>query len=108
MKNDLGKLYDRYDVRELVANELESAVEAHGSKFADSHHAYAVLREEYEEAQNEMVVAKACMGTLWECIKRDEARGIPLALEEVRKRCAACLLELAQCLAVIEKWGQCF
>lgn len=58
-------------VQELVAFELARANTIHPPKFNSMHEAYAVILEEYEEAENEWEKLGVIIGSAWCDIKMD-------------------------------------
>lgn len=62
----------RDDVEKLVHKELQAAIEIHG--LHNSHHeAYAVIKEELEEAEEELEMCKIRLKDMW-CKVRDNDR----------------------------------
>lgn len=58
-------------VQEIVTFELERANTIHPPKFNSMHEAYAVILEEYEEAENEWEKLGVIIGIAWCDIKMD-------------------------------------
>lgn len=56
-------------VNELVELELERAKEKHGEKFNSKMEAYGVLKEEIEEAQEDIEYIFANLDVFWEAIR---------------------------------------
>ena len=61
----------KLEVEMLAVTELERANEKFDSKFNSTHEAYAVLKEEIEEAEAELKNAKMMLENCWFDIKRD-------------------------------------
>lgn len=58
----------RDDVEKLVHKELQEAIEIHG--LHNSHHeAYAIIKEELEEAEEELVKCQACLANMWDGVR---------------------------------------
>ena len=62
-----------------VEAELTSANEKH-PPFASLHEAYAVIKEELEEAEEELVLAKRVLNYAWHSIRCDD---VDMALENI-------------------------
>lgn len=67
------------EIRDAIEHELVSANEIH-PLFASLHEAYAVMREEFEEMEEQVDICMESMQELWRCIKKDHEKG---ALEEL-------------------------
>ncbi len=57
----------------LAKKEYENAIEKFGAKHNSPHEAYAVMREELEEAENEIEKLNILINTqFWQCVKFDD------------------------------------
>ena len=61
----------KLEVEMLAVTELERANEKFDSKFNSTHEAYAILKEEVEEAEAELKNAKMMLENCWFDIKRN-------------------------------------
>lgn len=67
-------------INEAVKLELVNAVKTYGPKYNTLHEAYAVLLEEFEEANNDINYIHNHLKSIWENVKGDDE---PEALDEV-------------------------
>lgn len=88
-------------VKVLMHEEYERAAERFGEKFNSPHEAYAVLKEEMEEAQSEMRCILGQMEAYWIRIKENMITDGSLEVIEERALNAAC--ELIQVAAIAYK-----
>lgn len=88
-------------VRALMDEEYERAAERFGEEFNSPHEAYAVLKEEVEEAQSEMRCILGQMEAYWIRIKENMITDGSLEVIEERALNAAC--ELIQVAAIAYK-----
>lgn len=86
----------------LVEEELAAAMEEHGS-FASAHEGYAVLLEEVEEAEAELLALRALVADLWQGVKRDNAEGIWGAAEWIAQYAVNLAAEAVQVSAMAWK-----
>lgn len=88
-------------VDQLIQAEYKYACENWGDKYNSLHEAYAVLKEEIEEVQNDFNFINNYFNSLWGSIKQDYAIDHTLiCLEDYTKHA---MKELAQCGAVLQK-----
>ena len=88
---------------DLIQAEYLNAVVNFGEKFNSLHEGYAVLREEVEEANEDMTRIKYSLEDFWKWIKQDTKiypKDIDIVIEEYLKYCIS---ELAQVGAVLMK-----
>jgi hypothetical protein len=83
--------------------ELAQAVLEHGDKFNSMHEAWAVLKEEIEEAYQEYINIKGDHNGLWECVTRNEKKSFIVGAQFIQKYVIRAMKELAQVWAVCEK-----
>ena len=88
-------------VKVLMHEEYERAAERFGEKFNSPHEAYAVLKEEMEEAQKEMRYTLGQTEVYWIRIKENRITDGTLEVIEERALNAAC--ELIQVAAIAYK-----
>lgn len=89
----------RESIEQAVAYELQNIVKNYGAVYASEHEGYAVLLEEVEEANSEMIFVKGILEKFWESIKCNKvnkellyfAKKHALSLaEEAVQVCAVC------------------
>lgn len=61
---------DNKIIHTLIEEELAEANKKH-PLFTDSHHAYAVIKEETEELHEELVACEGLLGDMWHRIRED-------------------------------------
>ena len=88
-------------VQELVAFELERANTMHPPKFNSMHEAYAVILEEYEEAQEAFKRVERDRDLAWDSIKHDENPAGRLG--QMEKLAIAAAAEMIQVAAMCRK-----
>lgn len=97
IKDETKKLIDK-----AIEIELQNALEQ--KEFADAHHAYAILKEELEEAE---FYFRVCCFQLeeevWRNIKDDEMQEAKSAFNVILQRSKRAMAELARVAAVCEK-----
>lgn len=81
--------------------ELENALEQ--GRFADMHHAYAILKEEVEEARFHSAIIKETLRYFWDLIKHNEEDAYLYKVNEIRINAYNAITELIQVCAVCEK-----
>lgn len=86
------------EIDSLVLNEKNDALKTHGS-FRSDHEAYAIIKEEVEEASEELSLMSTCLDTIWNRTKRDMNITVDVKeLESLSKRCACeCIQVAAMC-----------
>lgn len=90
-------------ITQLVDEEYNRAAAKFGKKHNSSHEAYAVIKEELEEAKDEYISADIALDNFWKCTKRDnicETKQLARFIEE-RAIKAAC--EFVQVAAMAQK-----
>ena len=90
-------------IDEAIKNEFEQACKCYGAYFNSSHEGYAVLREEIEEAKDNIEEMLRHLSEMWETVKTDDVEGY---LKEARliglyANFLAC--EACQVAAVVKK-----
>lgn len=90
-------------IQELVNEELEEAKKKHGEYLNSSHEKYAVLLEEFEEAQKEFDEMLVTMRYLWICIKKDSDNKATANISNLKQRTIHCIQELIQVVAMCDK-----
>ncbi len=87
-------------VEELSDNELRKAISDHGY-FHSDHEKESVIREEYEEAQDELESMEESLDHFWERIKKNEP--YTKELDSLRKHALNCACECIQVIAMCNK-----
>mgnify|MGYP001043896544 FL=1 len=88
-------------VSALVDKEYEWAAKAHGGAAASPHEGYALIKEEVEEADQEMERLK--LGFLWENVKNDADDVARRNFEDMKSMAIAGACELIQVAAMADK-----
>ncbi len=90
-------------VFDLVNAQLEYARQKHGGKFHSRHEGWAVMLEEFEEAEDVMKILRSDMEEIWTAIKEDDYVRVNDLLEDIRIECNNGIVELSQVSAVVQK-----
>ncbi len=93
----------RYGVAELAKEEIKRAIEQHGN-INSNHEAYALMKEELEEAEFSKLLLSQELCEFWEYVKKDEQIGtediymkaIDLACEAIQVAAVAMKTEIFQ------------
>lgn len=96
------------DLERLIKNERQRADKIHPPVFNSNHEAYAVIYEEWDEAQEEGEFFSIGIKTLWKLIKSDEKCEVvykPMYNTALRA-CAEWLQVAAMCEKAIESEGK--
>ena len=110
IKDETKKLIDK-----AIEIELQNALEQ--KEFADAHHAYAILKEEFEEVErifdsgsefDNYIADDFChaLRDFWFAVKDNDDKRIKYDLDKVLKCAKEAMAELAQVAAVCEKAQQ--
>ena len=97
----IKKLYA--EAGELIERELERANKDH-PLFNSDHEGYAIMREEFEEASDELKKITDSMDCLWEVIKSDAVGEATLV--RLKQRTRYLIAEAVQFGAMVEKFEQ--
>lgn len=90
-----------YAVEILINGELNRASKEHGEKHNSPHEAYAVILEEFVEANNERKSLNETLNELWNAVMHDKCTD--LVLEDMYKCAVQMAAEAIQCAAMIKK-----
>lgn len=93
-------------VNELIQAEYENACEKFGDKYHSLHEGYAILKEEIEEAETEVLAFDKILKNFWGVIKLYPNESIDQYIDEIEslEHFAHCAIhELAQVGAVLMK-----
>lgn len=88
----------------LIENELDFAAEEHGATFASMHEGESVLREEVEEAIDEVNAISREASRMWHFIKEDDAEPAMRCAEEIASHAERLACEAIQVAAMALKF----
>lgn len=91
---------DKKKIASFINKEYDEAIQKHGT-FQSDHEAYAVLKEEVEEAGEELDAIDAEMVKMWRAIREDE--DVTEIAEVIYQRAISLIQEAAQVAAVALK-----
>lgn len=91
------------EVDRLVEMEYALASEQHGARFHSAHEAYAVMKEEADEAQDEIEIAVNRLGEFWRATKRDFEYGCDCNAKIIEKKAKLAAAEMIQLAAMAYK-----
>lgn len=92
------------DVKELIQDEYVRATYKFGATNNSDHESYAVLLEEMEEAEVEVVEARVQLEKFWLLTKSDDSDMSKYSsLQELKRRAMLAVCELIQVAAMAEK-----
>ncbi len=91
------------EVTTLVGDEYHRAAAEHGGAAHSPHEGYALIKEELEEAREEMTKLEQQTGHFWTEVKADELTYLPHYLDEIRKAAILGACELIQVAAMADK-----
>ena len=96
-------MISRNIIEELAAEELVDANTKHEPNFNSPHEAYAVLKEELEEAEHEMRQCMERLGMMWLCVKNDDVVQTEKNLEYIKAYATSLVQEGIQVVAMCDK-----
>ena len=88
----------------LTNEELERANKKFMSKFNSTHEAYAVLKEEVEEAQEEFEYMNHELNCIWDYVKRNKTENALAHMKNMKKYAINMAAEAVQVGAMCEKF----
>lgn len=88
----------------LIGNELDLARDEHGETFASMHEGAAVLKEEVEEAKDDLIEANGFYRLLWDAVKEDDAKTARSMAEEIASHAERLACEAIQVAAMALKF----
>jgi hypothetical protein len=91
------------EVKELVDKELKSANERF-SLFHSDHEGYAIIKEELEEAKEELGYAEIAFNNLWENVKENKTMPALNHAEAILKCASNTAIEAIQLAAMAQKF----
>lgn len=86
----------------LVFDECEAANKVH-PLFSSNHEAYAVIKEEIEEAESDMKLMLTYLGHMWDAIKEDDDENTSSAETMIDAYAYHCAAECVQVAAMCKK-----
>lgn len=89
-------------IEALINEELERIIQEHGL-FASDHEAWAVIKEELEEVQEDYLQAKTWHNVWWQRIRADDIDNLD-AVDEIEKYAIESIKELVQVAACCRKY----
>ena len=90
-------------VNAAIKAELEKAKKDWGSKYSSTHEAYAVLKEEVEEAADDLNIIQDDLAFLWNMVKGNSDKPYSAALKHIQETALALAIEAVQIAAVAKK-----
>lgn len=91
-------------IEQAVCYELQNIVKKYGATYASTHEAYAVLKEEVEEAQECLSYMLLHLGEIWKGVKDNNIANIDI--EQCKQSAIALAEEAVQCAAVCERFAE--
>lgn len=91
-------------IEALIEDELDRIVAKHGL-FHTDHEAWAVIKEELEEVQEDYLQAKTWHNVWWQRIRADDIDNLDV-IDEIEKNAVEAIKELVQVVACARKWKQ--
>lgn len=91
-------------IEQAVVYELQNIVKKYGAKYHSTHEAYAVLKEEIEEAQECLSYMLLHLGEIWKGVKDNNIANIDI--EQCKQFAIALAEEAVQCAAVCERFEE--
>jgi len=89
-------------IEELIKSTLDESVKKHGERFTDDHHAYAVIKEEIEELEEQFEFIKLYLEIFWKNTKKDiESQEI---INTVKEKTILLIAEALQVAAMCMKY----
>lgn len=85
----------RKAVEQLVQDEYNLASQQHGKYFNSSHEAYAVIKEEMEEAKYDINVVESYLNKYWNAIKSNLPSTVLCELEKIAINAACECIQVA-------------
>lgn len=87
----------------LIQDELEEASDKYGVRHHSAHENYAVLLEEFEEAQDDFDSAMLSLARYWHSVKDDDRDTQKECLRAIYRTVVRCIRELVQVAAMAVK-----
>ena len=90
-------------IQEAIETELENARKQWGPQYNSEHEAYAVLKEEVEEAADDLTIISEDLGFLWNAVKGNSDKPYSAALKHIQQTALELAIEAVQIAAVAKK-----
>ena len=93
-------------IEQLIKEELKRANKIHGDKFYTVHDGHGVIREEFEEAGEEIKMIELYINSLWNLTKSKNSKSEDriLYVKEIRRYTINAIKELVQVAAMTDKY----
>jgi hypothetical protein len=91
-------------IDKAIVYELQNIVKNYGAVYASEHEAYAILKEEIEEASEDMEQINRNLAYLWALIKNNHIKAGGGAISETIDYAKMLAQEAVQCAAVCERF----
>ena len=91
-------------INQAVAYELQKIIKDHGAVYASEHEAYAVLKEEIEEAADDLEQINKDLAYLWALIKNNHIKNGNGTITEAKNYAVMLAHEAVQVAAVCERF----
>lgn len=95
-------------VAKLVIDEYRMAASEHGEYFSSPHEGYSIIKEEAEEAKEEMDSVEWHLEYLWRNVKEDDPNNYRDAAEIIQGRAVRLASEAIQVAAMAKKFIESF
>ena len=89
-------------IEALIEDELDRIIREHGL-FASDHEAWAVIREELEEANEDVTLAGLAHASWWKRIREDDFDNLDV-IDNIEKNAIEAIKELVQVIACCRKY----
>ena len=90
-------------IEQLAAEELADANTKHEPKFNSPHEAYAVIKEELEELEEDTRMCGLNLDKLWQCVRNDADEGASVYLKHMKVHAIHAVQEGIQVIAMCDK-----
>ena len=90
-------------IKAAIDAEEENAKAQWGARYNSEHEAYAVLKEEVEEAADDLTIIQEDLGFLWNAVKGNSDKPYSAALTHIIQVAEALATEAVQIAAVAKK-----
>lgn len=90
-------------VKSAITSEFQHAVKNYGKSYNSNHESYAVLKEEIDEARDELIQIQNKIYESWQLVKIDRDRLYKDEVAKMKEHAEALALEACQIAAVCSK-----
>lgn len=90
-------------ILEAIQAEFENIKKQWGPCYNSEHEAYAVLKEEVEEAKDDLTIITEDLGFLWNAVKGNSDKPYSAALKHLQQTAVELAIEAVQIAAVAKK-----